>query len=219
MAAFGCPPRLQPDRFMQYVAFEQIATGMEPGERLLLAERMGRKEASDPARLVHPLERELGLTAVEILDLIGGAFRIKAAVRGSAAEHHLGQYLRPRVGVTHVKPIDADGEPDFEIEFRRRRLLIECKNVLRMPNAAGHPRVDFQKTRASKSDPCSRYYMRDQLRILAACLHPITERWEYRFVRTSKLLAHRTCPGRLSQNVVVTGTHWHSDLDGVIAAE
>jgi hypothetical protein len=203
----------RPERFLQYVAFEQIATGMDPGERLLLADKLGRPSEGPPRQSSHPLELELGLSARQILDMIGGAFRLKAAIRGSAAEHHLGEYLRSTPGVSNVRALDEDGRPDFEIAFHRRTLLIECKNVLRKRTAAGLPRVDFQKTRASKSDPCSRYYRPAQFDVLAACLHPLTESWEYRFARTTTLAAHPRCQGRLSSHVVVSDVdQWHASL-------
>ena len=202
----------RPTNFLRYVALEQIATGMDPGERLLLVDKVGEAARNDVTAFVHPLERELGLSAYEILDMIGSAFRLKAAVRGSAAEHHLGEYLRTVPGVTKVRPIDEDGKPDFEISFRRRSLLIECKNVLRKPTAAGQPRVDFQKTRASKNDPCSRYYKASQFEVLAACLHPIQETWNYKFVATSELASHPSCAGRLSHRLTVSGSSWRSEL-------
>ena len=201
----------QPERFLQYVAFEQVASGMDAGERLLLADKIGSTPAP-PQALVHPMERELGLSAHQILDMIGGAFRLKAAVRGSAAEHHLGEYLRSVPGVTKVRAIDEDGRPDFEVVVRRRAILIECKNVLRRLTTAGLPRVDFQKTRASKKDPCSRYYKPTQFDVLAACLHPITERWEYRFASTATLPSHPRCPGHLSSQVTVSPSGWHESL-------
>lgn len=206
----------RPNQFLRYVAFERVATGMDPGERLLLADRLNQPSTKPEQRLVHPLEKELGLGAFEILDMIGGAFRLKAAVRGGAAEYHLGEHLRTVPGVSRVTPIDEDGKPDFEVTFSGNNFLIECKNVLRRPNAAGEPRVDFQKTRASKNDPCSRYYRPDQFDVLAACLHPISERWEYRFISTSSLAAHATCRGRLSQRVIVSGEGWRSRFDELI---
>ena len=40
--------------------------------------------------------------------------------------------------------------------------------------------------------------------MLAACLHAVTEDWEFRFRETSLLGPHRTCAGKLSERVVVT---------------
>jgi hypothetical protein len=205
-----------PPHFLQYVGFERIATGLDPGERLLLAERFARLAGTSGSRLTHPLEIELGLTSVEILDLIGGAFRLKAAVRGSAAEHFLERQLRRVPEISSLRAIDEDGKPDFELVFNSRSFLVECKNVLRRPSGSGEARVDFQKTRAAKNDPCSRYYKASQFDILAACLHPLTERWEYRFTSTATLPPHRSCPGRLSHQVRVAGEYWHDDIRRVL---
>jgi hypothetical protein len=126
------------------------------------------------------------------------------------AEYHLGRFLENMKGVRQVEQIDADGQPDFRVTFDDgRSILVECKNTLRQKRP---PQVDFQKTRASKSDPCSRFYKPSQFDVLAACLHPITERWEFRFCRTSSLDEHKTCKGRLSPKVVVDGPRWTADL-------
>lgn len=191
-----------PEHFLRYVHFERFATGMDTGERLLLAERMHEHGFKKPSE--HPLEQMFGLSAAEILDVIWGANRLTTAVRGSVAEHHLEQHLRAVPGMSKVTPIDADGRPDFEVVYRSKPYLIECKNVLRRSAPRG-PKVDFQKTRASKRDPCTRYYERGSFDVLAACLHPVTERWEFRFCCTSKLDSHAECVGRLSQHVYVRG--------------
>jgi hypothetical protein len=88
-------------------------------------------------------------------------------------------------------------------------VLIERKNVLRVLRG-GFPRLDFQRTRASKSDPCSRYYRPRDFHVVAACLHAVTEQWEYRFMPTSKLQPHHKCPGRL-HNTLSIDEKWHSD--------
>lgn len=208
----------RPDQFLRYVEFERLASGLDCGERLLLSDRIEKSlEAGaillpEPGR--HPLELQLGLPASEILDIISGAFRLAAAVRGSVAERHLETYLRKVPGVRHVRHIIEDGKPDFEVEYRRKPFLIECKNVLARPQK-GLPKVDFQKTRASKVDPCSRYYKPTQFHVLAACLHPITQLWEFRFTPTTTLQPHRTCEGRLSPNVLVN-QNWPGDLRVVL---
>jgi hypothetical protein len=207
----------RPQFFLQYVNFERLATGMDPGERLLLVDRIGRGRAKGGRRLIHALEQEFGLEASQILDMISGAFRLKAAVRGSAAEHHLGEHLRTVPGISAVNALDKDGMPDFEIIHRGQRLLIECKNVLARPTASGDPRVDFQKTRASKKDPCSRYYRRNQFDVLAACLHPITEKWQFKFALTKNLPPHRHCVDRLNSRIIVAGSDWQNDLGSLLA--
>ncbi len=71
--------------------------------------------------------------------------------------------------------------------------------------AGGEPKLDFQRTRAAKSDPCSRYYMPSDFSVVAACLHPVTEKWEFSFAVTRELPAHGTCAGRIDSNVRVSG--------------
>jgi len=193
-----------PENLVRYIDLERVATGLDPGERLLLAETpLGEKR--------HALEIELGLSAHEILDLIQGGFRLKVAVRGGAAQLHLGRLLEQVPGITNLVPIDEDARPDFELRYRGRRQLvtIECKNVLRSHRFQGLPIVEYQKTRASKSDPhCGRYYTFDHCDILAACLHPIKERREYSFCASSQLPPHSGCPGRVHPRIPVGGKTW-----------
>jgi hypothetical protein len=63
--------------FMRYVMFERVACGLDSGERLLLLDQIGQPKPVEPGVLVHPLEHQLGLTAHEILDVLGGSFRVR----------------------------------------------------------------------------------------------------------------------------------------------
>ena len=208
----------QPDQFLRFVEFERVASGLDCGERLHLSDRIENRVASRavvaPGPESHPLELQLGLPASDILDIISGAFRLAAAVRGGVAEHHLERQLRQVPGLRNVRHIVQDGKPDFEVEYRRRPFLIECKNVLARTQQ-GRPKVDFQKTRTSKGDPCSRFYKPTQFQVLAACLHPITSQWEFRFAPTGTLDHHKKCPDRLATNVLVKET-WPDDLRVVL---
>jgi hypothetical protein len=198
------------NNLVRYIELERQATRLDPGERLLLAET--------PVDKRHALERELNLSATEILDLIGHAFRLKVAVRGSAAQVHLIQVIQAVPGVTKVVSLDRDAQPDCEITYRgrRRKATIECKNVLRRSTSHGMPIVEYQKTRASKGDPvCGRFYRVDHCDILAACLHPATARWEYRFCSAVKLPPNPRCPGRVHSKVPVGGENWSQGSDAL----
>lgn len=91
----------------------------------------------------------------------------------------------------------------ISIEFK-------CKNVLRARLAGGAIRLDFQRTRGSKDDPCTRFYKPDDFDVVAACLHPCTEEWEFQFASTGSLDAHKRCAGRLS-NLVRLDERWSAD--------
>jgi hypothetical protein len=84
-----------------------------------------------------------------------------------------------------------------------RPILLECKNVLHTTYAGNVPKLDFQRTRAAKSDPCSRYYTSSDFEVVAACLHPVTEQWDFRFALTSELPKHKSCRGRIDNNIRV----------------
>lgn len=212
----------EPKHFLRYIAFEKLASGMDTGERMLLWEKAekGALDVTTPSRIEvgHPLEKMLGLPAYDILDVVQDHFRLLVALRGSVAEYHLGEHLRTISDLSEVEQLDLDGQPDFRANFRGQRVLIECKNALRKLAKDQRPRVDFQKTRASKGDPCSRYYSVDQFDVLAACLHPITENWEFAFCRTTALRPHPKCSERLATGVVITPDHWRANIVECLAS-
>jgi hypothetical protein len=208
--------------FFDYVRFEQAARGLDQGHRFLLAEKLEnfieRRSASpaapspwiDPCpgqrSYAHELANEFEISEGEILNLIQAAPRLKMAVRGWVAEHHLRKALAETEGVESCTAIEEDGRPDFEVTYRGSRpILIECKNVLRKTLADGTVRVDFQKTRASKNDPCPRFYRPGEFEILAACLHPRTEQWEFAYMLTSEMDLHtKKCLEHLNNNVRIS---------------
>ena len=215
----------RPEHFLTFARFERVASGGDPGERLLLSDEIAERirAGEDPSDLLqdlpakatktaikaHPLLGQLGLEPDELLGILEGSFRLLVAVRGSVAEHHLGKQLKAIRALSNVRRIDADGKPDFEVDYKKRQYRIECKNVLR--RLVGKvPRVDFQKTRASKGNPCSRFYDAKQFEVLAACLHPVSQKWEFRFHPTAALPPHKKCEGRLSPRVEVKD--WEENL-------
>lgn len=213
----------RPEHFLRYVELERVTSGLDPGERLLFIDKIGAQlahtepKAPRPLAFAHPLEQQLGLTAAEILEVIRGRGRLLTAVLGGVAEQHLERYLAKIPGVSYER-IDRDGQPDFSVRYRARTrtVRIECKNVRARVASGNRPWVDFQKTRAAKDNPCSRYYAASQFEILAACLHPVTEQWEFKFRETEGLQPHKKCPGKLATNVYVEGSTWTPDLAGVL---
>jgi hypothetical protein len=217
------------ENFLKLVRFERAAVGLAPGDRQLLAEKWDKhggqagvtssaSELSEPDRAVHPLAAELELSAEQILELIATARRLKMAVRGWVAEEKLREALTGTPGVTHCERLDEEGGPDLRVRWKGGRLLsVECKNVLRKLNTAGLPRIDFQRTRASKHDPCSRYYAPTDFDLVAACLHAVSERWEFRYMLPQLLPPRAGCPGKLDNRVTVDG-RWVSDATAVFEA-
>lgn len=201
----------RPERFLDYVRFERYATGLglDPPLRFKAAEDAATAPA--PGGPVHKLEKQFDLSSQEILDLIIRRHRLETAVRGGVAEHHLEAHLRASEEVAQVRQIDEDGKPDFEVTLRSGRVItIECKNVSPVLRA-GQVKVEVQKTRSSKGDPASRFYRRDQFDLVAACLWPISGRWEFRFKATKDLLPHADFPQRVAPIQVVDET-WRPTL-------
>lgn len=194
------------EHLLDLILLERIARGLDPGERHLLADSiLNRPDHAKASAASHRLLKELGLPPEALFDLIEGASRLKMAVRGWVAEQHLEDALIQIPGVTECRRINAEGQPDITLRWRDSPpILIECKNVLRKTDRAGHPRVDFQRTRASKGDPCSRYYRPADFSILAACLHAVTSEWQFAFALTRDLPEHAKCPGHLSSSLIVS---------------
>lgn len=191
------------DRLLDLIALERIARGLDPGERHLVADKL-KELKPNPTAVSHAILKEFGIAPEALFDLIEGASRLKMAVRGWVAEQHLFDALQGLDGVSECIRLEADGKPDLSLRWKGGApILIECKNTLRTTYADGRPKVDFQKTRASKGDPCSRYYRPQDFPVLAACLHAVTESWEFRFALTSDLEPHKTCDGRIANMIGV----------------
>ena len=216
------------DHFLRYVLFEREAVGEDQGHRQLIAEQFAGINLAEPLpgvctglllpNRLHDLSVEFALSESEVLDLIAGARRLKMAVRGFVAEKHLQRQLSELPGVSECERLDDEGSPDIRLRFRGSRpITVECKNALRKTMANGLVRVDFMRTRASKSDPCSRYYRSGDFDVLAACLHSVTERWEYSLVPTGALDKHHSCEGRLDQKVRIDD-RWETDAMRILAA-
>jgi hypothetical protein len=208
------------ENFLDLIRFERVAYGLSPGDRQLLAEKrelieIVRDDAAESlaqATSSHPLLKEFDLGADEVLELIASARRLKMAVRGWVAEEHLRETLSRIPGVVECVRLDEEGGPDLKVRYRDKRpLTVECKNVLRVPNKTRNlPRIDFQRTRAAKGDPCSRYYAPTDFDVIAGCLHAVTERWEFRYALPQRLDPHLKCPGKLASNVLVD-ERWSAD--------
>jgi hypothetical protein len=52
--------------------------------------------------------------------------------------------------------------------------------------------------------------------VVAACLHPVTEHWEFKFALTRELPKHGSCPGRIDNNIRVGGGSFSSQIDAVL---
>ena len=222
--------------FLRYVRFEREALREDQGHRQLLAEKAGKNAIlalpergltlprqpslvlAPSSERVHTLAREFDLNDAEVLDLIARARMLKMAVRGYVAEEHLVRRLVSVPGVSGAQHAEEEGGPDVLVTFEGEPIRVECKNALRQKSAAGEPRVDFQRTRASKKDPCSRYYRPEEFDLVAACLHAVTEQWEFQYAIPRTLDAHKKCPGRLSNNVRVSGERWMDDAARALRA-
>ena len=208
-----------PENFLEYIYLERMATAAPPGERLSVISNWFESSDLQAAsrtnesmnRKRHALEHEWGLSALEVLDLIQGAGRMRTNVRGSVAEKHLEEHLRRQAKIVEVNWLQKDGTADFSIATRFQKYRVECKNISGSTLTDGTMKVDFQRTRAPISDRCKRYYHPDEFEILAACTHPVTRKWDFLFAATRQLRRRSDCPDRIDPNVKI-GDGWTHDI-------
>jgi hypothetical protein len=152
------------------------------------------------------------MSEAEVLDLISGTPHVKKAVRGSVAEEHLVRVLSRLPNVSDAHRVAGQGEVDVSVRLDGGRpIRIQCKNVLRQTTRDGLVRLDFQRTRAAKSDPCSRYYSPNDFDVVAACLHAVSERWDFKFAVPNALDSHPKCLGKIASNIRLDN-RWSMDL-------
>lgn len=95
-------------------------------------------------------------------------------------------------------------------------MTVECKNVSPKKLKDGTPKVETQKTRASKGDPKSRYYEPSQFDVVAACMYGPWRRWEFRYKRSNRLERDRKYPDRIAAIQRIDGS-WSSTLFDALA--
>ncbi len=209
------------ESFLRLIRFEREVLGEAPGERQYVADHSevplfpatprvaGPPQTVTPERL-HALSVEFDLPPEKVLDLIAERRMLKMAVRGSVAEEHLLRALSHVPGVEDCRRLKDDVGPDVALRYAGREVTIECKNSSRVRTQAGLEKIDLQRTRAAKSDECSRYYKPSEFDLVAACIHAVTGAWDFKYALTSSLDQHHVCAGRLSNNVKLDG-RWTKD--------
>jgi hypothetical protein len=178
----------RPEHLMRFARFESTAQhlGLDPSLRFRAAEKA--TEIGGAAGS-HALEAQFDLSSAEILDIISERPRLGVAVRGGVAERHLERALREDPAVSELELDESDGPPDFNMRLEGigEKISVECKNASPRTYADGTPKVETQKTRASKGNPKSRLYAPDQFDLLAACMFGPTGSWKFRYKRSDRL--------------------------------
>lgn len=205
-----------PDRLLDFARFERRATdlGLDASLRVNLARQFrSRSFASEVAESTHPLEKQFGLTAPKILDLIADRRMLTTAVKGGVAEAHLQSQLTENPHVASVTRRTDDRGADFDVKFMSGlTCVVECKNVSPTVLADGTIQVETQRTRNSKDDPTGRLYRFDAFDVVAACLFSVTGRWEFKFAKTAWLTEHGKYPKFLATKQAVDG-RWKDRLE------
>jgi hypothetical protein len=212
-----------PERLLDFVALEREAQalGLDPPLRFRAAHRAGTAagSASSPPQ-VHLLEQQYGLPADEILEIIGERARLAMAVRGGVAEHHAGRALRDDPAVASAAVGHQEGPPDYFVAMQDgREVTIEVKNASPTRYADGTPKVEVQKTRASRGDPLSRLYRPDAFDVLAACMWAPTGEWAFRWRRSTDLVPHEEHADRIRPIQRITADWAHTLADALGEAQ
>lgn len=165
----------------------------------------------------HPLERRLNASARDILDAISSGFRAQVDVKGKLAELYLFRALEglQKQGIiSELRWSDTDGEPDFFLCYRARRLTVQCKNVRsggqRCKGAeTGSFRVELQKTRGGidlRTGEKTRLYRPDEFDVVAVCLFNQKGVWEYVYAAAKDLARHHKQPDPAGSNASYLST-------------
>jgi hypothetical protein len=200
-----------PDRLFDFLAVERQAQTLrlDHALRYRVAERGATGRV---AQGLHELEQAFGLSSSELLDIVGRKSRLAMAMRGGVAEHHLGLALDDDSLVRSAEEGHQEGPPDFFVEMADgRTVTIECKNASPKRYADGTPKVEVQKTRASKGDPTSRFYAPTAFDVVAACMYGPTGAWTFRYRRSADLIQHASHPGRIAALQPITD-EWAGSL-------
>jgi len=188
-----------PGRMLDFLRFERDAQALRLDSPLRFR---AAQDAARPDRPLgrHALERDFALSGAEILDIIRERPRLGMAVRGGVAERHLHKVLEADPEVRGIELGQLEGPPDFFVALRSRpgQVSLECKNASPITFADGTPKVETQKTRASKGDPTSRLYDPSQFDVVAACMYGPWRRWEFRYKRSTRLERHATHRDRIA---------------------
>jgi Methylase-associated X1 len=188
----------KPGRLLDFFAVERRAQTL----RLDHALRFRAAERAATERLgteLHELEAAYDLSARDLLDIIGERSRLAVAVRGGVAEHHLGRTLDNDPTVAAAEVGDQEAPPDYRVTLTNGlKVTVECKNASPRLYADGTPKVEVQKTRASRGDPASRYYSPKAFDVVAACMYGPTQRWTFKYRRSDRLVVHPEHPGRIA---------------------
>lgn len=202
-----------PDRLLDYMRFERDAQSLQLDPPLRFAAAEAAAKPDSPSGL-HALEQEFSLPAAQILDIIGERPRLGMAVRGGVAERHLHEVLESDRDVDDVELGQLEGPPDFIVRLTTgEQLTVECKNASPKTYADGTPKVETQKTRASKGDPKSRLYDPSQFDVVAACMYGPLRRWEFRYKRSADLTHDATYADRIAPIQRIDDT-WSNSLRG-----
>jgi hypothetical protein len=207
----------RPDRLLDFVRFERTAQSLSLDTPLRFRAAQDAATRSRAVASTHALERDYELPLEEILDIIRERPRLGMAVRGGVAERHLFRQLVADPGVLAVVLGSQDGPPDLVVSLASgRTVTVECKNASQMTYADGTPKVETQKTRASKGDPKSRLYDPAQFDVVAACMYGPVGRWEFRFKRSDRLDRDRAFDDRLAP-VQRVDSSWAASLHEAMA--
>ena len=138
------------------------------------------------------------------------------ALKGTTSEFRALKNLQQKYKIERSQNPDAGGNPDFALNHKGRKILIEHKRASIKGYKGGHFKLEFQKSRASKSDPSSRYYSPDWCDIVSIDVSEHTGiADDKRFVLASDLDRHEKHPQKIKA-LHRQSTLWYDSLDELL---
>ena len=138
------------------------------------------------------------------------------AIKGTASEFRALKDLKRSYNITRSTNPDAGGNPDFVLTHKNKKILIEHKRASKNGYKGGYFKLEFQKSRASKSNPSSRYYAPDWCDIVSIDVSEHTGvPDDKRFVLSKHLDRHEKHPQKIKA-LHRESTLWYNDLDEIL---
>lgn len=156
------------------------------------------------------------VTIEEIMEAVDENPSLRGFLQGYIAEIKLKKQLMSLEGIESVQKI-PDRSPlkgDFMVEVGDKSVTIEVKSVSShnakedFLNGGKTGKISLKRTDSTKLDNGETTYClpKGEFDILAACMFPVTGKWEFQFINTKYLQESEKSPGRLSTTVHVS-TH------------
>jgi len=141
------------------------------------------------------------------------------AIKGTTSEFRALKDLKKKYDIKRSPNPDAGGNPDFTLVHGGKEILIEHKRVSKNVYANGDLKLEFQKSRASKGDPSSRYYSAEWCDLVSVDISEHTGiPNDKRFIWSKDLDRHKDFPEKIKA-LHRQSTFWYDNLEDALCRE